>query len=422
MAATREQRSNAGSRMAKLLNEEEEDDFYKTTYGGFNEEDDDIDFQSEESESDTVDSDFSIDENDEVRSDEDSEEPRKKRRAGVNTKAYKEPKTKDKSKFKKKVKPKSERSTVQIYQSVSSAQRKSVRRSTAEKSQATQQREKEREVRHKMMREIAARKNVTEVRRLTQAELLEEAKITEEYNLKSLETYQRLESEKKKSRVQKTSYKGPVIRYQSVTMPLIEQLPPTPQSEPEINVEEDGEEPSADSPSTKFETKDDLAETSPNKGERRPSKRSVSGPKCSRTFITFTDDKRFRECFPQIKAKPPSSNSKTLCPVTRQPAKYMDPITQTPYATISAFKLLREAFAQQQEVHVEQKRKPRTCTQQGATTTTTTATTMAPSATVATPVSSSSSSIMSSSSTTTTPSISQVLSATQVTSSTTVAS
>lgn len=69
------------------------------------------------------------------------------------------------------------------------AQRKSVRRSTAEKSKATQQREKEREVRHKMMREIAARKNVTEVRRLTQAELLEEAKITEEYNLKSLGDY-----------------------------------------------------------------------------------------------------------------------------------------------------------------------------------------------------------------------------------------
>ena len=37
MAAEREQRVNAGNRMAKLLNEEEEDDFYKTTYGGFNE-------------------------------------------------------------------------------------------------------------------------------------------------------------------------------------------------------------------------------------------------------------------------------------------------------------------------------------------------------------------------------------------------
>lgn len=33
----RERRANAGSKMAKLLNEEEEDEFYKTTYGGFEE-------------------------------------------------------------------------------------------------------------------------------------------------------------------------------------------------------------------------------------------------------------------------------------------------------------------------------------------------------------------------------------------------
>ena len=41
MAAARERRGNAGSKMAKLLNEEEEDDFYKTTYGGFEEVEDD---------------------------------------------------------------------------------------------------------------------------------------------------------------------------------------------------------------------------------------------------------------------------------------------------------------------------------------------------------------------------------------------
>ena len=41
MAAGRERRGNAGSKMAKLLNEEEEDDFYKTTYGGFEEVEDD---------------------------------------------------------------------------------------------------------------------------------------------------------------------------------------------------------------------------------------------------------------------------------------------------------------------------------------------------------------------------------------------
>ena len=45
-------------------------------------------------------------------------------------------------------------------------------------------------------------------------------------------TYQRMELEKKKARVKKCSQTGPVIRYHSVTMPLIEQLP----VETEINV------------------------------------------------------------------------------------------------------------------------------------------------------------------------------------------
>lgn len=36
MAANRERRANAGSKIARLLNEEEEeDDFYNTQYGGF---------------------------------------------------------------------------------------------------------------------------------------------------------------------------------------------------------------------------------------------------------------------------------------------------------------------------------------------------------------------------------------------------
>lgn len=37
LALTRDRRSNAGARMARLLEAEDEDDFYKTTYGGFNE-------------------------------------------------------------------------------------------------------------------------------------------------------------------------------------------------------------------------------------------------------------------------------------------------------------------------------------------------------------------------------------------------
>ena len=46
-----------------------------------------------------------------------------------------------------------------------------------------------------------------------------------------------MELERKKSRVTKQVYRGPLIRYQSVTMPLIEDYPP----ETEINVDEDTE-------------------------------------------------------------------------------------------------------------------------------------------------------------------------------------
>ena len=48
------------------------------------------------------------------------------------------------------------------------------------------------------------------------------------------ENYQRLELEKKSRRIQKTVYRGPVIRYHSLTMPLIEEV-----QDNEINIEQD---------------------------------------------------------------------------------------------------------------------------------------------------------------------------------------
>ncbi len=49
------------------------------------------------------------------------------------------------------------------------------------------------------------------------------------------ENYQRLELEKKRVRVTKQVYRGPVIRYQSLAMPVVEES----NTEPEINVDED---------------------------------------------------------------------------------------------------------------------------------------------------------------------------------------
>lgn len=305
--------------MSRLLEAEDEDEFYKTTYGGFNEEEDDGIYESEESVDEDTDSDISIDENDELKSDDEDESKKKKRR--VVTKAYKEPLPKKKLE-EKKPKPKTEKiSKVQIYHT---PEKKKLRNTTSEKSKAREERDKQREARAKMLKDMAAHKRVSEVRRLTQEELLEEAKITEEENVKSLENYQRMELERKKSRISKQIHKGPIIRYHSLTMPLIEELPP----EPEISVDED------------------------NSGETH--RRVDENEKCSRTFVTFTDERTFRDYFSQKKRKVPS---KQFCPVTKLPAKYYDPVTQTPFANLQAFKCIREAYAQQLAEEANQRKK-----------------------------------------------------------------
>ena len=44
MAASRSRRTNAGNKMATLLDSEEVDEFYSTTYGGFDEEAEDKEY------------------------------------------------------------------------------------------------------------------------------------------------------------------------------------------------------------------------------------------------------------------------------------------------------------------------------------------------------------------------------------------
>ena len=51
MAASRSRRSNAGNKMASLLDTEEVDEFYATTYGGFSEEAEDKEYIVEPTES-----------------------------------------------------------------------------------------------------------------------------------------------------------------------------------------------------------------------------------------------------------------------------------------------------------------------------------------------------------------------------------
>lgn len=187
--------------------------------------------QKNDDEDDIVDSDFSIDENDEPVSD-NEDETNKRRRKPTNKRAYKEPPAKKphpsssptkEQKSKAKVKKfnnkrlKSKQSTYTVLDSG----KISLRKSTALKSAATEHRIK--------ARTEAAKKKPKSFKSddwiPTQEELLEEALITEEENLASLEKFKQMEIEKKKTRPTKRIFTGPTIRYHSISMPLIEVLP-----------------------------------------------------------------------------------------------------------------------------------------------------------------------------------------------------
>jgi vacuolar protein sorting-associated protein 72 len=143
-----------------------------------------------------------------------------------------------------------------------------------------------------------------EYRRLTQEELMAEAYITEKVNLASLDAYQKLELEKKKKVTVKNVFNGPIIRYHSLSMPVL------------ADEEDEGEE------------------------EGKP-----TGRKQSRNFITFTDEQTLRDIFPaSAKQRQPNQRLK-VCAVTGLPAKYFDPVTQLPFANLYAFKAIRQTHS-----------------------------------------------------------------------------
>lgn len=342
MASDRSRRANAGSKMATLLNTMEADDFYKETYGGFEEEENDQEFSYQspvEDEADEVDSDFSIDENDEPKSDGDDEEEKAKRLAkrglGVQTKAYKEPKrNKDGSKMSRK--PISKSDTVSKANKprpqikavlLTEFGRKYTRASTVNKTAETAKRQKERIAKAKKLLRKKARTGGRKIEReLTQEEILEEAKLTEKINLESLKKYEQMELENKKRavRLTKRTVQGPFVRYRSVAMPLLTQSNGS-DHESKINVEELVDE-------------DDNDERSSSIG---------GGDTChERTFLTFSDHDTFRKSFPMSRRR---LTQQKVCPITRLPAKYFDPVTQHPYANLQAFRILRETYYNQLE-------------------------------------------------------------------------
>lgn len=338
MAASRERRNNAGAKMSQLLDEEEEDDFYKTTYGGFSEEADDVDYQSEVEQDDEVDSDFSIDENDEPVSDQEEDNKEgKKKRGRLITKAYKEPKPVSKGPSVVKIKEKKSPKKQTVFDPAA-LEKKGIRKSTQLKSAETVKRQRERaEVERK--RAMSKRDRAPSLPRLTQEELLEEAKITEEINLKSLEKYELAELDRKKPKVVRRGFTSSFIRYQSTAMPLIQEI----KSSEDVEMEE----PNVEVDITQDQIGTSMAPTSVLGDDKENTLTKQNATEvCERTFITFSDEGSYKRAFRKSK---PKSVQKNICPITRFAARYFDPVTQLPYATLQAFRVLREAYYQQLE-------------------------------------------------------------------------
>lgn len=143
------------------------------------------------------------------------------------------------------------------------------------------------------------------IQRMTQEQLLEEAKLTEIENLASLEAYTRLEAEKRSFKEKKRSVEGPLIQYHSVTMPILNS------------------------------TQNDSTE------------------KYSRNFLVFTDTSSFPDSyFPSVRPQRPK---RIYCKISGLPAKYIDPLTNIPYATPHAFRVIRNRFVKEKEDKCEER-------------------------------------------------------------------
>ena len=140
-------------------------------------------------------------------------------------------------------------------------------------------------------------------RKLSAQEMFAEAARTELINKASLERLLRLEEDKRKETVRKRTIQGPRVRYFS-----------------RVTSQKDASDNVVDSTRKSVET------------------------------ITFTD-------VPQVPLASANDaqretqnlrNRPKVCPITQLPAKYFDPVTKTPYATLEAFKKIREKHQQLQ--------------------------------------------------------------------------
>lgn len=221
----------------------------------------------------------------------------------------------------KPAKPKSKQKPQTLVPEGDAFEPRSLRRSTMETSEDHKRRrvEEDRDRRRKRFSRRTSRPD----RKLSQAELLAEAKRTEVLNVASLEAYAQLEAEKKMVKERKDVIQGPVVRYLSVSMPLIADV---------------------DAPAVKVE---DSQPPAPHVSQK------AAAEKYCRNFLVFTDTKSFPAAY--FPADKPARPKKLFCAITGLVAKYIDPLTGTPYASPQAFKIIRNRYVIEGEQKCEKR-------------------------------------------------------------------
>ena len=239
------------------------------------------------------------------------------------------------------VAPKAKKPKMAKSMPVDFGEQRTFRRSTQEVSAEHQKRLKEVRKRHHRATKTQQR---PAQRRMTQQELLEEAKWTELENKASLEAFTRLEEEKRQVKEKKKVIKGPVIRFHSVTMPMI-----TSKLEPSQDQTTTSEVATTlpSSPSSAMTT------TAVPQDSTSAGNTQTQPTKYCRNFLVFTDTNGFPDLY--FPTRKPPKPKRAVCPVTGLPAKYIDPITGTPYATPQAFKFIRTRYVRSAEEKCEKR-------------------------------------------------------------------
>ena len=357
-------RKGRGSRMSKLVNSEHLEKL-EQTFGHMAEEDlgenEDKEFDVEADQDahyeDFVDEDFDIDENGEAVVDEEAalfktpeERPKKKS-------VYVDPKKRHNKKRVEKVAAKKSGGEKKSLGSESARKERrekkeekkrrltsppKLRRSTVASSKEASRRAKIERNEKKLRKEYSKRRKVEKVE-MSQSERLREAKVTEQINLASLKDILKLELERKKKARQtapKIDLNRPSVTLISSQRPLHEVLPIKEQLR---RLSQFGEE----------------REEKGRKEEKKKEKQSDSKPPNNAlifypTYVGTPYDSQKR-----IQCKTPLNFSflsfttkhflfrgkdpkKETCVITGLPAKYIDPLTNKPYATIEAFKEIRK--------------------------------------------------------------------------------